>query len=85
VLVGTETAICILQTGLGALERGLGVVVVADCVGGRHALDHDLALKRLARAGAVLTTWESLAYEWLRQARHPGFKDVLEIVKREGT
>ncbi len=81
VLVGTETHICIQQTALQALDRGLDVVVVADCVTARHRRDHELGLRRLERAGALLTSWESLVYEWMREAGHPRFKQVLPIVK----
>ena len=81
-LVGTETPICILQTALAALERSLQPVVVADCVSARRALDHDLALRRMEQAGVILVTWEMLAYEWMRSAEHPQFREVLELVKR---
>ncbi len=80
-LVGTETPICILQTALGALQAGMRTVVVADCVTGRHKLDHKLALKRMTSAGVVLATWEMLAYEWLRTSEHPRFKRILPLVK----
>lgn len=81
VLVGTETHICIQQTALMALERGLDVVAVADCLTARGELDHDVALRRMERAGALVTTWEALVYEWMRGAGHPRFKQVLPIVK----
>ena len=81
VLVGSETHICIGQTALMALERGMEVVVLADCVTARSALDHDVALGRLGRAGATITTWEALVYEWMKRAGHPRFKQVLPIVK----
>jgi len=80
-LVGTETHICIQQTGLMALERGMTVVVVTDCVTARASLDHRIGLGRLERAGALLATWESVVYEWMRGAGHPRFKKVLPIVK----
>ena len=80
-LVGSETHICIGQTALGALARGMGVVVVADCVNARHRSDHDVALGRLQAAGAVVATWEAVVYEWMRDARHPRFRQVLALVK----
>ena len=46
---------------------------VIDCV--RYALN------RLEAAGAVVTTWEALVYEWMRGAEHPAFKRVLGLVK----
>lgn len=81
VLTGLETHVCVLQTGLDLLERGGVVFVPADAVAGRFALDHDLALRRLERAGAILTTCETVVFEWLRDAAHPRFKDVSQLVK----
>ncbi len=81
VLVGSETHICIQQTALMALDLDLDVVVLADCVTARSTLDHDISLQRLTHSGALLTTWESLVYEWMRESRHPQFKRVLPIVK----
>ena len=80
-LVGTETHICIQQTGLMALQRGMTVVAVVDCLTARRSLDHQVGLGRLERAGALLATWESVVYEWMRGAGHPRFKKVLPIVK----
>lgn len=81
VLVGSETHICIEQTALMGLERGMHVAVVADCVTAQHRLDHDVALQRMRTAGVTVTTWIALVYEWMRRARHPGFKQVLPLVK----
>ncbi len=83
-LAGTETHICIGQTALAALARGLRVVLPVDCLGARHPEDHITGLRRLERAGAVLSTWEAIVYEWMRDARHPRFKAVLPIVKGTG-
>jgi len=82
-LVGTETHICIEQTALTALSRGLEVVLLVDCLTARTRLDHEVALERLAAAGARLTTWEAIVYEWMRTSRHPAFKQVLPVVKGE--
>jgi len=80
-LVGTETHICIQQTGLMALQRGMTVVAVTDCLTARCSHDHEIGLNRLERAGALMATWESVVYEWMRGAGHPRFKKVLPIVK----
>jgi len=81
VLVGSETHICIEQTALMALDRGMRVAVVADCVTAQHRFDHDIALQRMRASGVVITTWIALVYEWMRGAKHPRFKQVLPIVK----
>jgi nicotinamidase-related amidase len=80
-LVGSETHICIQQTALMARQREMAVVLVVDCVTARGRCDHEIALKRLAAAGVMLATWESVIYEWMRGAGHPRFKQVLPLVK----
>jgi nicotinamidase-related amidase len=81
VLTGLETHVCVMQTGLDLLARGTAVFVPVDAVAGRFTLDHDLALRRLERAGAVLTTCETAVFEWLRDAAHPRFKEVSRLVR----
>lgn len=81
VIVGIETHICVLQTVIQSLEAKYTVFVVADGVGARSRLDHDIALDRMVRAGAHLVTWEMVVYEWLRRADSPEFKKVLPHVK----
>ena len=80
VLAGLETHVCVSQTALDLLARGLAVFVAVDAVASRHALDHDVALRRLEGAGAVLTTSEAVLFEWCRSAEHPRFKDVRTLV-----
>jgi isochorismate hydrolase len=56
------------------------VFVVVDAVTSRHALDHEVALRRLAGAGAVLTTSEAVLFEWCRSAEHPRFQEIRRLV-----
>ncbi|MEJ8840511.1 isochorismatase family protein [Ramlibacter sp. AN1133] len=81
VLAGCEAHVCLLQTALGLLEEELDVVVVTDACGSRSERNRDAAFDRLAGAGAELVTTEMVAFEWLRDAGHPRFRDVLTIVK----
>ena len=80
VLCGLETHVCVAQTALDLLERGLDVFVVADAVMSRHAIDHDVALRRLEASGAVVTTSEAVLFEWCRSAEHPQFQAVRRLV-----
>jgi nicotinamidase-related amidase len=80
VLAGLETHVCITQTALDLLAAGLGVFVVVDAVASRHPLDHEVALQRLAGAGAVLTTSEAVLFEWCRSAEHPRFQEIRRLV-----
>jgi hypothetical protein len=80
VLVGMETHVCVMQTGLDLLNAGLHVFLPVDALASRGALDHDTALRRLEQAGAVLTTAEAIAFEWMGDAKHPQFKAVSALV-----
>lgn len=82
VLIGTETHICICQTALMALERGLSVAVVADAVTARKMTDHEVALARLRAHGVDVLSWESLVYEWMKRGGTDVFRSILPIVKR---
>jgi nicotinamidase-related amidase len=82
VVCGMETHVCVLQTALDLLDAGLRVAVVADAVAGRFDLDHDLALRRMNDAGALVTTAETVAFEWLGTAAAPEFKAVSALVRQ---
>jgi nicotinamidase-related amidase len=81
VIAGCETHVCLLQTSLDLLEDEFEVWVVTDACGSRTERNRDAAFDRLAGAGAELVTTEMVAFEWLRTAEHPAFKDVLALVK----
>lgn len=80
VLAGMETHVCVLQTALDLLEAGLHVYLPLDALAARSAPDHDAAVRRLETAGAVPTTAEAVAFEWLCDSGHPHFKAVSQLV-----
>lgn len=81
VMAGCEAHICLLQTALDLLEDEFEVWVVTDACGSRTERNRDAAFDRLAAAGAELVTTEMVAYEWLRSAEHPAFREVLSLIK----
>lgn len=81
VICGLETHVCVTQTSLDLLARGLSVFIAVDAVASRRDLDHEVALRRLEASGAILTTSEAVLFEWLRDATHPQFKAVQRLVK----
>lgn len=78
---GIETHVCVQQSVHDLLREGFGVHVAVDAVGSRRSGDKDVALRRLERAGAVLTTSEMAVFELLRSSRHPRFKEVQGLFK----
>jgi nicotinamidase-related amidase len=81
VLAGIETHVCVQQTALDLLARGFQVYVAADAVGSRYATDHEYALRRMERAGAVLITAETAVFEWVGGAHHPNFKAISKLIQ----
>jgi nicotinamidase-related amidase len=81
VLAGIETHVCVMQTCLDLLALGFRVYVPADAVGSRFRIDHELGLHRMEQAGAVLTSSEACAFEWVAGADHPQFKKVSALVQ----
>lgn len=84
ILAGIETHICVTQTALELLAAGHVPFVAADAVGSRSQDRHELGLRRVETAGAIVAHSESVVYEWMRGADHPKFREVLGLVKAFG-
>jgi hypothetical protein len=80
ILVGVETHICVYQTAMGALERGLVPWVVADGVSSRSRENHEWGLAALRAAGARVGPAEMIIYELLGKAGTPQFKEILPFI-----
>ncbi len=80
IVCGIEAHVCVSQTVHDLLDRGLEVHVPADAVGSRHTVDYERGLERLERAGAVVSTVESVLFELLERAGTPEFKAVQKLV-----
>jgi nicotinamidase-related amidase len=80
IVCGIETHVCVSQTVHDLLDRGIEVHVPADAVGSRHQLDYERGLERLERAGAVVSTVESVLFELLERAGTPEFKAVQRLI-----
>ena len=78
---GIETHVCVNQTVLDLLERGVDVQVAVDAVGSRTAANRALGLERMERAGAAITSVETALFELLGGSDAPEFKQVQALVK----
>jgi nicotinamidase-related amidase len=81
IIAGCEAHICLMQTALDLLEDEFEVWVVTDACSSRTERNRDAAFDRLAGAGAELLTTEMVAFEWIRTAEHPVFKEVQALIK----
>lgn len=80
-LAGIEAHVCVSQTALDLLSMGFTVQVPADAVTSRHPFDAEVALRRLDRSGAVISTTEAVLFEWVERSDHPAFKTISGLVK----
>ncbi len=84
VVSGIETHICVGQTVCDLLSASYSVYVLSDCVGSRAPLDHEMGLRKMHDAGAVISTLEAFMYEALGSCKHPMFKRFhQEIMKSQ--
>lgn len=81
ILTGMEAHICVLQTAIDLHQRGFGVFVVADAVCSRRLTHYQLALERMQQAGVIISTTESVLFEWLGDASHPQFKTLSKLIR----
>lgn len=84
VVAGIEAHICVLQTVLDLIAAGFSVSVVEDAVASRSAADCETALRRMRDVGAIVTTAESVLFEWCETAEAPEFKAISRLVKERG-
>jgi nicotinamidase-related amidase len=79
---GLLTEACVSFPVLSALAAGYEVSVVADTCGGLPATSHELALQRLAAAGASMTSWVQVLLElqrdWTRHETYAGARAIVE-------
>lgn len=81
IIAGIETHICVEQTVLDLIDEGFNVFVAADAVDSRNVRNRDISIERMAAAGAVITSTESILYDLLGGAKAPEFKAISKLVK----
>lgn len=81
IICGIEAHVCVLQTVIDLIERGYHPVLIEDCVSSRKPSDRETALKRMAREGVIITTYESILFELCEVAGTEQFKQISKLVK----
>lgn len=80
IITGIESHVCVTQTALHLLEDAK-VHVISDAVSSRTPENREVALRRMSRSGAVISSTEMAIFELLVKAGTPEFKETLGIVK----
>ena len=82
VIAALWTEVCLSMPALEALEAGYEVYMVTDASGGTSKEAHDMAIMRLAQAGAVPVTWQQVLLEYQRDwSKKETYDGVLSIVR----
>lgn len=81
IMTGIETHVCVHQTTMDLLARGIETHVVADAVSSRTEFNRRIGLDKMARAGAIITSVETVLFELLEIAEGEAFKKILALVK----
>jgi len=81
IVAGLETHVCVFHTAAHGLLLGYRVHVVADAVASRSRFNWEIGLKRLEKAGAVISSTEMVIFELLNRAGTPEFRTALPLLK----
>ncbi len=85
IICGIESHICVLQTSIELLEKGLNILIPRDAIGSRNEIDNDTAFLRLILSGAVASTTESIICELCKTSSRKEFKAISKILKDKFT
>jgi nicotinamidase-related amidase len=78
---GMETHVCVYQTARDLVARGWDVHVCADAVCSRTAMNRELGLGLMARAGAILSSTEASVFDLLGRAGTDEFRALSKAIK----
>jgi nicotinamidase-related amidase len=81
ILTGMEAHVCVLQTAMDLHQRGYQVFAVGDAICSRRLENYQNALERMHQCGVVVTGAESVVFEWLGDARHEHFKEIVAMMR----
>ena len=80
-VAGVETHVCVYQTVGDLLAAGYEVTLIADAISSRTVENKTIALQRMSRDGAKLSSTEMALFELLGVAGTDEFTQILALVK----
>ena len=81
IVTGVESHICIFQTSVSLLEKGYQVHVPQDAVDSRTDENWRVGLGLINKAGAFITSTETVIYQILKKAGTKEFKTMLKVIR----
>lgn len=80
-LCGIEAHVCVWQTAAALRRNNYQVHLACDAVSARSAFNRDIAFRRMAAAGVVLSNVEMLVFELMQTAEHPRLREISRLLK----
>lgn len=80
-ICGIETHVCVYQTVKDLLDAKFETTLIADAVSSRTASNRDIAIRRMEREGAKLSSTEMALFELTVNAGTDEFKAISKLVK----
>ena len=81
VICGIESHVCIFQTAVDLMQKGLNVHVVADAISSRTVENKQIAINRMTKEGVTVTSTEMLLFELLKDTKHEKFRELAKLIK----
>jgi nicotinamidase-related amidase len=81
VVCGIESHVCVNQSVHDLIAHGYEVVIAADAIGARTPANRQIGVDKCARAGAVVSSTETVLFEMLEQAGSDQFKAISKLVR----
>lgn len=81
VVCGIETHVCVHQTVADLITEGFEVYVVKDACASRNKYEFKQGIERMQSNGAKITCLEIVLFEWLKDAKHPNFREIQSLIK----
>jgi nicotinamidase-related amidase len=81
IITGVESHVCVNQTALDAVDRGIKACVISDAVSSRTRENWQIGLERMRNSGVIISSTEMLMYELLKDAKTKEFKEAQSLLK----
>ena len=80
ILLGAETHVCMLQSVLDLQMAGFQTYIPFECTASRLQANKDNALIQMRDTGAIVSNVESILFQLLKNAQHPAFKTISQLI-----
>lgn len=81
IVCGIESHVCVFQTAVHLMQKGLEVHVVADTTSSRTNENKQIAINRMTKEGVTVTSTEMCLFELLQDAKHEKFRELSKLIK----